>query len=239
MLGYVRALVGIKRVAPGEDLLSALIAIRDGEDKLNEDELTSMARLLLIAGHETTVNLIGNGVFTLLHHPAQLALLHQEPTRIGEFVEEIVRCEPPGQTALPRYAAERIELAGVTTAPGDTVLVAATTAPSPFGRRWGRPLSADIIGEVACGGPPTASTRTTADQPDQNNCGLLPPSGNRISTGKSSTTATKRLITASKKHEPRLRPSKVSGRMSETTGRRSPRPTVDRCHEAQACRRST
>jgi hypothetical protein len=103
----------------------------------------------------------------------------------------------------------------------------------------GRPLSADIMVKSPCGGPPTASTRTTADQPDQNNCGLLPPSGNRISTGKSSTSATKRLITASKKHEPRLRPSKVSGRMSETTGRRSPRPTVDRYHEAQACRRNT
>jgi cytochrome P450 len=121
LLGYIRALLAIKRISPGEDLLSALAAVRDGEDRLSEDELTSMVNLLLIAGQETTVNLIGNGVLTLLEHPRQLALLRAEPTRMTEFVEEILRIEPPVHAAPPRYAAEQIELAGVTIAAGETV----------------------------------------------------------------------------------------------------------------------
>lgn len=66
----IRALLALKRYSPGADLLSGLAVIRDGEDSLSEDELTSMALLLPLAGHETAVNLIGNGVFTLLEHPA-------------------------------------------------------------------------------------------------------------------------------------------------------------------------
>jgi cytochrome P450 len=124
LLGYIRALLTIKRISPGEDLLTALTAVQDGEDRLTEDELTSMVMLLLIAGHETTVNLIGNGVLTLLQHPAQLALLRAEPTRISEFVEEILRFEGPVQVAPHRYAAEQIELCGVTIAASDTVVLA-------------------------------------------------------------------------------------------------------------------
>jgi cytochrome P450 len=124
LLGYIRALLAIKRISPGEDLLSALAAVRDGEDRLSEDELTSMVNLLLIAGQETTVNLIGNGVLTLLEHPHRLALLRAEPTRITEFVEEILRFEPPVHAAPPRYAAEQIELADVTIAAGETVILA-------------------------------------------------------------------------------------------------------------------
>jgi cytochrome P450 len=69
-----------------------------------------MVNLLLIAGQETTVNLIGNGVPTLLEHPRQLAMLRAEPSRITDFVEEILRFEPPVHAAPPRYAAEQIEL---------------------------------------------------------------------------------------------------------------------------------
>ena len=117
-------MLAIKRYSPGADLLSALAAIRDGEDRLTEDELTSMAALLLIAGHETTVNLIGSGVLTLLEHPAQLALLRAEPTRITQFVKETLRFEGPVQVAPPRYAAEEIELGDVIIAAGDTVVPA-------------------------------------------------------------------------------------------------------------------
>jgi cytochrome P450 len=122
-------LLAVKRYSPGVDLLSALVAIRDGADRLSEDELTSMALLLLLlAGHETTVNLIGTGVFTLLEHPAQLALLRAQPMRITQLVEEILRFEGPAQV-VRRYAVEQMELGGVTIAAGDTV-VPALLAPS-------------------------------------------------------------------------------------------------------------
>ena len=90
-----------KRRAPADDLLSALVAVRDDGDRLTEDELTSMVYLLLLAGHETTVNLIGNGVRALLTHPDQLALLRAEPDRIGAAVEELLRFDGPLQSAIP------------------------------------------------------------------------------------------------------------------------------------------
>ncbi len=65
LIGYIRELLAVKRAAPADDLLSALVAVHEGSDRLSEDELTSMAFALLVAGHETTVNLIGNGVHAL------------------------------------------------------------------------------------------------------------------------------------------------------------------------------
>ena len=91
LVGYVRELVAAKRAAPADDLTSALVAARDGADRLTEDELTSMVFLLLVAGHETTVNLIGNGVHALLTHPDQLALVRAEPERLPAAVEEMLR----------------------------------------------------------------------------------------------------------------------------------------------------
>lgn len=73
MLAYLRELVAHKRREPADDLLTALIEARDGQDRLTEDELTSMVQLLFIAGHDTTVGLIANGVLALLTNPAQLA----------------------------------------------------------------------------------------------------------------------------------------------------------------------
>ncbi|MGH3900745.1 MAG: cytochrome P450 family protein [Pseudonocardiaceae bacterium] len=122
MVGYLRELVEAKRAAPADDLLSALIVVRDGEDRLSEDELISMVFLLLIAGHETTVNLIGNGVLALLTHPEQLALLRSQPDRLPAAVEELLRFDGPLQVALARWTAEPVDIGGVTIPAGEIVI---------------------------------------------------------------------------------------------------------------------
>jgi cytochrome P450 len=127
MLGYVRALLDSKRRQPGADLLSALAAVRDGDDRLTEPELTSMVFLLLIAGHETTVNLIGNATLALLDNPAQLAWLRANPSRMPAAVEEFLRYESPVQAAL-RFSREEVRLADMVIPPGSVVLVSLLAA---------------------------------------------------------------------------------------------------------------
>jgi len=102
LVAYVRELVTTKRAHPADDLMSALVAARDGADRLTEDELTSMVFLLLVAGHETTVNLIGNGMYTLLTHPERRALLQAEPECLPAAVEELLRFDGPVQVATFR-----------------------------------------------------------------------------------------------------------------------------------------
>ena len=94
---YFRGLIATRRASPRGDLLSALIAAEEAGDKLNEDELLATCILLLIAGHETTVNLIGNGTLALLRHPEQLRRLREEPGLIGTAVEELLRYDGPVQ----------------------------------------------------------------------------------------------------------------------------------------------
>src|SRR5204862_3733658 len=94
---YFRALIAERRAAPRGDMLSDLIAAEEAGDKLNEDELLATCILLLIAGHETTVNLIGNGTLALLRHPEQLRRLREEPGLIGTAVEELLRYDGPVQ----------------------------------------------------------------------------------------------------------------------------------------------
>jgi len=88
---YFRQLIAARRASPRGDLLSALIAAEEAGDKLNEEELIATCILLLIAGHETTVNLIGNGVLALLRHPDELRRLRQAPALITSAVEELLR----------------------------------------------------------------------------------------------------------------------------------------------------
>jgi cytochrome P450 len=135
MLAFIRSLLVDKRRAPGTDLLSALVAVGAGEDRLTEHELTSMVFLLLIAGHETTVNLIGNAVLALLNNPSQLARLRARPDRLAAAVEEFLRYESPVQAAL-RHTTEPVELAGFTIPAGSVVIVsllAANRDPARFG----------------------------------------------------------------------------------------------------------
>ena len=128
LVDYIRALVADKRVTPGDDLLSALIASRDGHDRLSEDELTSMVVLLLIAGHETTVNLIGNALNLLLQHPAQLANVLVTPRLIPAVIEEVLRFEGPVQVSTPRFAAEPVTIAGTRIPTGSMVFAAVLAA---------------------------------------------------------------------------------------------------------------
>lgn len=119
---YLTRVIEQRRANPGSDLLSALIEVRDQGDRLSEDELVAMAILLLVAGHETTVNLIGNGTLALLQHPDQLELLRREPERAAQAVEELLRYDAPVQMTS-RFAAVDVELDGHTIRKGDNVVV--------------------------------------------------------------------------------------------------------------------
>ncbi|MCK1823464.1 cytochrome P450 [Streptomyces sp. XM83C] len=129
LAAYLTELIEDKRCAPGDDLLSDLIrtTAEDG-DRLSPGELRGMAYLLLIAGHETTVNLIANGVHALLTHPDQLAALRADMSLIDGAVEEMLRWEGPVEAATFRFAAEPLEIGGVRIEQGQTVLVGLTAA---------------------------------------------------------------------------------------------------------------
>jgi len=102
-----------RRREPRDDLISRLVAVADdGDGALSEDELLATCVLLLVAGHETTTNLIGNGVWTLLRHPEQLSWLHRHPEGIESAVEELLRYEGPLQRAV-RHTKAPVELRGV------------------------------------------------------------------------------------------------------------------------------
>jgi cytochrome P450 len=102
LVTFLQELVAAKRRNPADDLLSALLQARDGEDGLSEDELTSMVQLLFVAGHDTTVSLIANGVLALLSNPAQLASLRADPERWPAAIEELLRFDSPVQVAICR-----------------------------------------------------------------------------------------------------------------------------------------
>ena len=127
-LRYIRRLIQAKRADPREDLLTALVQAEEAGDKLSEDELVAMAFLLLVAGHETTVNLIGNGTLALLEHPEQMERLRTEPALLKTAVEELLRYASPLETATERYAREDVVLAGVTIPRGEQVFAAIASA---------------------------------------------------------------------------------------------------------------
>jgi cytochrome P450 PksS len=127
-LRYIRKLVRTRRADPRDDLVSALVEAREAGDQLSEDELLAMVSLLLIAGHETTVNLIGNGMLTLLEHPDQMDRLRDEPALIKPAVEELLRYEGPLETATERYAREDVTLGGATIPRGEMVFAVLASA---------------------------------------------------------------------------------------------------------------
>jgi cytochrome P450 len=134
LVGYIRELVAEKRAAPADDLLSDLIAVRERGDRLTEDELSSMVFLLLVAGHETTVNLICSGAHALLTHPDQLRLLRAEPERLPLAVEELLRYDGPLQVTIPSVAAADIPIGDVVIPAGEVVLPALLAANRDPGR---------------------------------------------------------------------------------------------------------
>ena len=120
-LRYIGKLVKARQAAPKEDLASALVMAHEAGDRLSEDELVAMIFLLLVAGHETTVNLIGNGVLALLEHTGQMERLRDDPGLIRPAVEEFLRYDPPVHLASERYAREDVTLGGVTIARSEMV----------------------------------------------------------------------------------------------------------------------
>ncbi|MFJ5258973.1 cytochrome P450 [Streptomyces sp. NPDC088387] len=169
MLGYFTRLIAAKRAEPADDLLSDLIAVRDegdrhtengdppardGADRLTEDELMSLAFLILFAGYENTVQLIGNAVLALLRHPHDLAALRGEPERLPAAVEEFARYEGPALLAVRRFPTEDITLGGVTVPAGETVLLSLSAAnrdPARFPDPDRLDLGRDAAGHLALG----------------------------------------------------------------------------------------
>ncbi|MBM4792238.1 cytochrome P450 [Streptomyces sioyaensis] len=125
---YLLDLISARRAHPADDLLSSLIAARDDGARLSEDELVSLAFLILMAGSENTQHLISGGLLTLLRHPDQLTTLRARPELMPEAVEELFRFAHPNQMAIRRFPTEPVEIGGVRIPTGDTVLLALASA---------------------------------------------------------------------------------------------------------------
>ena len=122
---------------------SALVGVREAGDQLSEDELLAMVSLLLIAGHETTVNLIGNGMLALMEHPQQMDRLRDDPALIKPAVEELLRYDGPLETATERYARVDVTMAGVTIPRGEMVFAVLASA-NRDERQFDHPDTLDI-----------------------------------------------------------------------------------------------
>ncbi|MFD8092401.1 cytochrome P450 family protein [Streptomyces malaysiensis] len=125
---FLLDLVADRRDALGDDMLSALIAVRDEDDQLTENELVSLAFLLLMAGSENAQHLISAGLVTLLQHPEQVAELRAEPGLLPEAVEELLRYAHPNQMAIRRFPTEPIEIGGTQIPAGATVMLCLASA---------------------------------------------------------------------------------------------------------------
>ncbi|WP_274911248.1 cytochrome P450 family protein [Streptomyces sp. WZ-12] len=125
---FLLHLVAERRTAPGDDLLSGMIAARDEDDRLSENELVSLAFMILFAGTENAQHLISSGVLTLIQHPDQLAALRADPSLLPNAVEEILRFAHPNQLAVRRFPTEDIEIGGVRIPAGDTVMLGICSA---------------------------------------------------------------------------------------------------------------
>ena len=133
---YLHGLIERRRSQPGEDLMSALIAVEESGDQLSHDEIVSTCVLLLVAGHETTVNLIGNAILAMLRHPVQWAALSADPIRAPAVIEETLRYDPPVQM-VGRIAADDMTIGAIEVPAGDVMmllLAAAQRDPAEFDR---------------------------------------------------------------------------------------------------------
>ncbi|MGE6574998.1 cytochrome P450 family protein [Paenibacillus xylanexedens] len=125
---YLTAWFAKVRQDPGTDLISQLVIAEESGQQLTERELLGVVSLLIIAGHETTVNLIGNGILALLEHPEQRELLINQPELIHNAIEEMLRYNGPVEFSTSRWALEDIEFCGQRIAQGDLVIVALDSA---------------------------------------------------------------------------------------------------------------
>ncbi|MFD7576173.1 cytochrome P450 [Streptomyces sp. NPDC059810] len=135
MADYMTALIAAKRHDPGSALLDRLIAARDGDDRLSEAELVSLAVLLLVAGHETTTHALGNALLALLRNPAALDRLRSEPDAVPAALDELLRFDSAVSTATFRFTTEAVELGGTEIPAGVPVTIplgAANRDPARF-----------------------------------------------------------------------------------------------------------
>ncbi|HEU5432494.1 MAG TPA: cytochrome P450, partial [Thermomicrobiales bacterium] len=128
-IDYLNELFERKRREPSDDMITSLVQAEEAGDKLDEDELLSMVFIVYVAGHVTTVNLIGNGVYALLTHPDQLAKVVADPAGTAKgLVEEVLRFHGPAEGVFQRIATEDVALAGTTIARGERIMVSLASA---------------------------------------------------------------------------------------------------------------
>ncbi len=127
-LRHIRKLVRERRSNPADDLVTALVRAEEAGDQLSEDELLATIFLLLVAGFETTVNLIGNGTLALLQHPDQMAKLRTDPALITSAVEELLRYANPVSTTTDRYTREELTIADTVIPRGELVMLVLASA---------------------------------------------------------------------------------------------------------------
>ena len=133
---YFLSTIEDRRADPQDDIISALVHAEEEGDTLNEQEMLNMLRLLLIAGNETTTNLIGNGMLALLRHPDQLSVLRDDPSLMPAAVNELLRFDSPVQSDF-RAAVEDCEVDGVPIRGGESIILllgAANHDPAVFDR---------------------------------------------------------------------------------------------------------
>ena len=128
VVAMLAALVDAKQAAPGDDLVSALISARDGDARLDTQELRSTIFQLIVAGHDTTSSLIGNSVVALLRDPALLARLRADPTGVAAAVEECLRYDAPVPHSTFRYAIEAVAIGDVVVPAGAQVIICLAAA---------------------------------------------------------------------------------------------------------------
>lgn len=148
MTRYLSAQIQLKRAEPGDDLLSGLVQARDNDDQLTEQEVISMAFLLLVAGHETTVNLIANGTYALVRNESQFAALRADPSGIPAAIEEFLRYESPIDWATTRFTAEPVRIGEVEIPAGEFVYIALSAA-NRDPARYSDPDQLDLTGDPA------------------------------------------------------------------------------------------
>jgi cytochrome P450 len=154
MFHYFTELVADKRAHPADDLVSALIEAHDSGDSLDERELIAMLFLLLVAGHETTTNLIASGTLALLTNPAELERLRSDPSLLPGAVEELLRYVNPLNHATDRFTLEPVEIGGVTIPAREWVLCVTSSAnrdPDRFDDADRLDVGRDAGGHVAFG----------------------------------------------------------------------------------------
>jgi pimeloyl-[acyl-carrier protein] synthase len=154
LTAYLEDLLAVRRTSPGDDLLSALLAVEADGDRITPAEVVDLALLLLVAGHETTVNLIGNGVLALLRAPDQLERLRRSPELVAAAVDELLRFDGPVQMTQ-RIATEDLTLAGCRVRAGDEILLvlgAANRDPAVFVEPHRLDVTRDARRHVAFGG---------------------------------------------------------------------------------------